>query len=152
MTVLPLLALAIPIAQRHPYNAQQQQQQQQELHQHRHRVMPRYRYRSPLPPPLRAKLRVCTDEDCVQQGAYQTLAALKKGAKGGGIQVDSCPCLGMCGLGPCVSIDWDGSRMEPRGGIDALDDAAIRQIVEDAAKPPQPQTPATQERDPYAEQ
>ena len=27
-----------------------------------------------------------------------------------------------------MSIDWDGSRMESRGGIDALDDAAIRQV------------------------
>lgn len=27
-----------------------------------------------------------------------------------------------------MSIDWDGSRMESRGGIDAMDDETIRQV------------------------
>lgn len=82
MTVLPFLAFAIPIAERRPQNVQQQQVQRQH-HRLRHHL-------SPFPPPLqqlRATLRVCTDEDCIQQGAYQTLATLKKEAKGEEIQV-----------------------------------------------------------------
>lgn len=34
----------------------------------------------------------------------------------------------MCGLGPCVSIDWAGSRMESRGGIDANDDMTLQRV------------------------
>lgn len=66
MTVLPLLAFVIPIVGRQPQNAQQQRQEVQQQ---------------------QAKLRVCTDEDCVQQGAYQTMAKLKKRAKGKKVQV-----------------------------------------------------------------
>ncbi|CAN0032469.1 unnamed protein product [Ectocarpus sp. 13 AM-2016] len=100
-----------------------------------------------------AKLSVCTEEDCVQQGAYQTLARLEKVAKGKDIQVDTCPCLGMCGLGPCVSIDWDGSRMESRGGIFHADEEAALKLVSDALEPPPEQEPSvSQERDPYEEQ
>ena len=84
MTVLPLLAFVIPIVRRQPHNAQQQELQHARPRAHHHR-----RYRSPLPPPLQAKLRVCTVEDCVQQGAYQTLARLKKEARGEEIQVPS---------------------------------------------------------------
>lgn len=42
--------------------------------------------------------------------------------------MESCPCLGMCGLGPCVSIDWAGSRMESRGGIHADDDMTLQRV------------------------
>lgn len=37
--------------------------------------------------PLRTKLSVCTDEDCVQQGAYQTLRRLKEVVEGRDIEV-----------------------------------------------------------------
>eukprot|EP00904_Undaria_pinnatifida_P010074 jgi/Undpi1/6197/HiC_scaffold_20.g08681.m1 len=100
--------------------------------------------------PLMANLGVCTEQDCLQQGAPRTLAKLKKVAKGTGIKVDSCRCLGMCGLGPCVSIDWPGSRMESRGGIDADDDITLQQLVDDAVNPPA--ISQAQEQDPYAEQ
>lgn len=46
---------------------------------------------TPRIPPVRARLRVCTEQDCIQQGAYQTLARLKKEAKGKGIQVIHVP-------------------------------------------------------------
>lgn len=72
MTVLPFLAFALPLAQRH------EPQHHLQFSSHRRH------------PPLslaRATLRVCTDEDCVQQGAYQTLAKLKEEAEGSDIQV-----------------------------------------------------------------
>ena len=36
--------------------------------------------------PLMANLGVCTEEDCLQQGAPRTLAKLRKAAKGTGIK------------------------------------------------------------------
>ena len=74
MTILALLAFAIPITQ------VRELQQGDHSRNHPH-------HRRPAWTVARATLRVCTDEDCIQQGAYQTLAKLKKNAKGNGIQV-----------------------------------------------------------------
>lgn len=60
-------------------------------------------------------------------------------------QVDSCPCLGMCGLGPCVSIDWTGTRAESRGGVYALDKEVLRKVrrcAQARARVPQQYFPA----------
>lgn len=44
-------------------------------------------------------------------------------------KVDTCPCVGMCGLGPCVTIDWGESILETRGGVYSEDDETISEVI-----------------------
>lgn len=56
--------------------------------------------------PLRTKLSVCTDEDCVQQGAYQTLRRLKEVVEGRDMEVIEHIFRGDEYPRPCVIWNW----------------------------------------------
>lgn len=65
----------------------------------------------------------------------------------------------MCGLGPCVTIDWGEAGFETYGGVDPSDDATIAKLVDDATKPlaresqgPEGAGKKSYDSDPYAEQ
>ena len=83
--------------------------------------------------------QVCTDPDCMQQGASSTLASLQQRATSteGAVRIASTECIGMCGLGPCLSIRYLQSGMiASKGGVDSADFAAIESMMTEAMAEP----------------
>jgi hypothetical protein len=58
-------------------------------------------------------VRVCTDKDCLIDGANDTLQ-LARTLSPSSVKVETCGCLGPCGGGPNIDVRVDGVRMKDK--------------------------------------
>jgi (2Fe-2S) ferredoxin len=75
----------------------------------------------------------------MQQGASSTIASLQQHAAStqGAVSIASTECIGMCGLGPCLSIRYlQSGVIALKGGIDSKDFAAIESMIAEAMAEP----------------
>eukprot|EP00520_Triparma_pacifica_P019383 CAMPEP_0118669506 /NCGR_PEP_ID=MMETSP0785-20121206/20942_1 /TAXON_ID=91992 /ORGANISM="Bolidomonas pacifica, Strain CCMP 1866" /LENGTH=141 /DNA_ID=CAMNT_0006564203 /DNA_START=69 /DNA_END=491 /DNA_ORIENTATION=- len=67
----------------------------------------------PFAAPTTTTVRVCTDKDCLIDGANDTLQ-LARTLSPSSVNVETCGCLGPCGGGPNVDVRVDGVRMKDK--------------------------------------